>query len=56
VSFISKVLIVRDVVGKIANWLTEFKDFIDIAVIFDPVYAALPWVVVRFCLLVFPIA
>lgn len=43
-----KVVIIRDLLEKIAVWVQKFKEVGDIAVSFDPVHAALPWAAVRF--------
>ena len=46
-------VILRDLFGKIANWLNRFKEIGDIVVQYDPSHAALPWAGVRFLLQVF---
>ncbi|KAH6983300.1 hypothetical protein BKA56DRAFT_671994 [Ilyonectria sp. MPI-CAGE-AT-0026] len=43
-------VIVRDVLAKVAKWVSHFKEVGDIAVQYDPVHAALPWAGVRFLL------
>lgn len=43
-------VIVRDVLAKVAKWVSHFKEVADIAVQYDPVHAALPWAGVRFLL------
>lgn len=44
------VVIVRDVLEKIAKWVDRFKEVGDTAVQFDATYASLPWAAVRFLL------
>ncbi|CAD6572877.1 MAG: hypothetical protein ASARMPREDX12_005527 [Alectoria sarmentosa] len=43
-------IVLRDVLGKIANWIDKLKEVGDNAANFDPVHAALPWAAVRFVL------
>ncbi|KAH6869627.1 hypothetical protein B0T10DRAFT_450909, partial [Thelonectria olida] len=43
-------VIVRDVLAKVAKWVSHFKEVGDIVVQYDPVHAALPWAGVRFLL------
>ncbi|KAL6400866.1 hypothetical protein AUP68_16584 [Ilyonectria robusta] len=43
-------VIVRDVLAKVAKWVSHFKEVGDITVQYDPVHAALPWAGVRFLL------
>ncbi|KAF3055258.1 Ankyrin repeat domain-containing protein 50 [Daldinia childiae] len=38
---------VRDVLGKVCDWLVKFREIGDAAVQFDPGHAALPWMAVR---------
>ncbi|ETS84809.1 hypothetical protein PFICI_02834 [Pestalotiopsis fici W106-1] len=45
-----EVIIVRDVVEKIAKWVEAFIAVGDVAVQYDPATAALPWAAVRFVL------
>lgn len=45
-----QVIIVRDVVEKIANWAKAFVAVGDVVVQYDPATAALPWAAVRFIL------
>ena len=45
-----RVIILRDVLEKIAKWLDRFKGAVDAAVQYDPVHAALPWAAIRFLL------
>lgn len=40
----------RDIAGKMIDWVNKFKEIGDVAVSFDPVHAALPWAGVRFVL------
>lgn len=44
------VVIVRDVMEKIAGWIQRFKETGDAAVQYDPAHAALPWAAFRFLL------
>lgn len=37
----------RDVLGKVVDWLDRFKHLGDMAVQFDPGQAAIPWMAVR---------
>jgi len=37
----------RDVLGKVVDWLDRFKHVGDLAVQFDPAHAAIPWMAVR---------
>jgi hypothetical protein len=37
----------RDVLGKVVDWLDRFKHVGDLAVQFDPGQAAIPWMAVR---------
>ncbi|KAI8417164.1 hypothetical protein FOFC_03477 [Fusarium oxysporum] len=41
---------VRDVLAKVIKWVNHFKEIGDIAVQYDPGYAALPWAGIRFLL------
>lgn len=41
-------IIVRDILGKIMQWIQVFKNVGDQAVSFDPGHAALPWAGARF--------
>jgi hypothetical protein len=41
-------IIVRDLLGKITQWIQVFKNVGDQAVSFDPGHAALPWAGARF--------
>lgn len=43
-------IIIRDVLDKIALWITKFKEIGDVIVQYDPTHAALPWAGVRFLL------
>ena len=43
-------VIVRDLLGKVARWIDQFKQVGDIAVQYDPIHAALPWAGIRFLL------
>ncbi|KAI0153862.1 ankyrin repeat-containing domain protein [Pestalotiopsis sp. NC0098] len=45
-----EVIIIRDVVEKIAKWVNAFVAVGDVAVQYDPATAALPWAAVRFIL------
>jgi hypothetical protein len=45
-----EVVIIRDVVEKIAKWVNIFIAVGDVAVQYDPATAALPWAAVRFIL------
>lgn len=45
-----EVIIVRDLLEKIAGWVNKFKERGDTVVQYDPVHAALPWAAVRFLL------
>ena len=45
-----EVVILRDILDKIAVWVQKFKDVGDIVVQYDPVHTALPWAGVRFLL------
>jgi hypothetical protein len=42
--------ILRDVAGKVVEWVNLFKQVGDVAIQHDPGYAALPWAGVRFLL------
>ncbi len=42
--------ILRDVAGKVVEWVNLFKQVGDTAIQYDPVHAALPWAGVRFLL------
>lgn len=44
------VVIVRDVMEKIAGWVQRFKETADPAMQYDPAHAALPWAAFRFLL------
>ena len=44
------IIILRDVMEKIVEWVDRFKAVGDNAVQYDPGHAALPWAVVRFLL------
>ena len=44
------VIIIRDVLDKVATWLEKFKEIGDIIVQYDPTHAALPWAGVRLLL------
>ncbi|KAK6214350.1 hypothetical protein LQW54_004578 [Pestalotiopsis sp. IQ-011] len=46
-----EVIIISDVVEKIAKWVNAFVAVGDVAVQYDPATAALPWAAVRFILL-----
>lgn len=41
---------VRDILEKIAGFVSRYKDVVTVAVQYDPVHAALPWAAVRFLL------
>ncbi|EXK25828.1 hypothetical protein FOMG_17528 [Fusarium oxysporum f. sp. melonis 26406] len=41
---------VRDVLAKVIKWVNRFKEIGDIAVQYNPGYAALPWAGIRFLL------
>ncbi|KAH6698408.1 hypothetical protein BKA61DRAFT_682441 [Leptodontidium sp. MPI-SDFR-AT-0119] len=43
-------VILRDVLGKVAKWISLFKEVGDVVVSYDPGHAALPWALVRFIL------
>jgi hypothetical protein len=43
-------VVIRDVLGKIVQWINVFKEVGDVAVQYDPAHAALPWALVRFLL------
>ncbi|KAF7125236.1 hypothetical protein CNMCM5793_001414 [Aspergillus hiratsukae] len=43
-----EVVIVRDLLAKVASWAIKFRDMGDLLIQMDPVHAALPWVGVRF--------
>ncbi|KAG4442329.1 hypothetical protein IFR05_002180 [Cadophora sp. M221] len=43
-------VILRDVLGKVAKWITLFREVGDVVVSYDPGHAALPWALVRFVL------
>lgn len=45
-----KIIIIRDVVEKIAQWVKMYAPVGDVAVNFNPSTAALPWAAVRFIL------
>ncbi|KAF7533614.1 hypothetical protein G7054_g6916 [Neopestalotiopsis clavispora] len=45
-----EVIVIRDVVEKIAKWVNAFIAVGDVAVQYDPATAALPWAAVRFVL------
>ncbi|KAI0202878.1 ankyrin repeat-containing domain protein [Astrocystis sublimbata] len=45
-----RVIIVRDVLEKIARWVQEFVAIGDVAVQYNPTSAALPWAAIRFLL------
>ncbi|EQB57263.1 hypothetical protein CGLO_02630 [Colletotrichum gloeosporioides Cg-14] len=45
-----EVIVIRDLFEKVVRWLQKFKEVGDIAVQYDPVYAALPWAGVRLLL------
>jgi hypothetical protein len=45
-----EVIIIRDVVEKIAKWVKLFVSVGDVAINYDPMTAALPWAAVRFIL------
>ncbi|TQV96862.1 Ankyrin repeat-containing protein [Cordyceps javanica] len=45
-----RVVIIRDLLEKMAKWLDRFKGAVDAAVQYDPAHAALPWAAVRFIL------
>ena len=45
-----RVVIIRDVVEKVAKWATKFIAVGDVAVQYDPMTAALPWAAGRFIL------
>ena len=45
-------VIVRDVLGKVAKWISHFKEIGDVVVQYDPGHAALPWAGVRLLLMV----
>ncbi|KAH7359274.1 ankyrin repeat and SOCS box protein 7 [Plectosphaerella cucumerina] len=40
-------VLLREVLGRVADWLDRFKQALDCAVQFDPGQAAIPWAVVR---------
>lgn len=50
VSFAGKVIILRDLLEKVAIWVTKFVAVGDVCVQYDPAHAALPWAAVRFIL------
>lgn len=45
-----EVIVIRDVVEKIAKWVNAFIAVGDVAVQYDPATAALPWAAIRFVL------
>ena len=45
-----KPIVVRDVLGKIANCIHKFREVGDNVVQYDPAHAALPWAAVRLLL------
>ncbi|RDW62024.1 hypothetical protein BP6252_11457 [Coleophoma cylindrospora] len=45
-----KVVVIRDVLGKVICWIQKFKEIGDIAVQYDPSHAALPWSGIGFLL------
>lgn len=45
-----EVIILRDLLEKVAVWVNKFKDVVDVAVQYDPLHAALPWAAVRLLL------
>ncbi len=47
-----RVVVLRDMLEKIAGWIDRFKVVVDVAVSCDPVHAALPWAAIRFLLMV----
>ena len=48
-----EVVILRDIIDKVAVWVQKFKEIGDIAVQYDPTHAALPWAGVRLLLQVY---
>ena len=48
--FGEKTFVVRDLAEKIMSWVEKFKEIGDVAVQYDPVHAALPWVGIRLLL------
>ena len=48
----AKEIDVQESAGRLVGWITKFKEVEDIVVQYDPVHAALPWVGVRYMLLV----
>ncbi|THY87126.1 hypothetical protein D6C92_08177 [Aureobasidium pullulans] len=45
-----KEIVIRDVCGKMLNWVNQFLIVIDVAAQYDPIHASLPWAGVRFFL------
>ena len=45
-----EVIILRDILDKVAIWVQKFKEIGDIAVQYDPAHASLPWAGVRILL------
>ena len=45
-----KPIVLRDVLGKIANYIHRFREVGDNVVQYDPAHAALPWAAVRLLL------
>ena len=44
------VIVVRDVLEKIAKWINRFKETGDVVIQYDPAHLALPWAAFRFLL------
>ena len=45
-----EVLVVRDVLEKIAKWIYRFKETGDVIAQYDPAHLSLPWAAFRFLL------
>lgn len=45
-----EVIILRDLLEKVVVWVNKFKQVVDVAIQYDPLHAALPWVAIRFLL------
>jgi bifunctional pyridoxal-dependent enzyme with beta-cystathionase and maltose regulon repressor activities len=44
------VVIIRDTLSRIVEWVKKFRDVGDVVVQYDPTHAALPWAGVRLLL------
>ena len=44
------VVVVRDILEKIARWINRFKEIGDVVAQYDPAHLSLPWAALRFLL------